>query len=197
MAKPRAPQMSMKDKIINASLKLAADGDWDAVTMARIAKASKVSLSDLSDHFEDKADILNAYFRRVDKKALENAGEEGVPARDRLFETLMERFDVMNEDREGVVPIIRSICRDPRQAAISFCAVGRSMAWMLERAAIETAGLGGAARIIGTGAVYIKTLLVWCDDESPDMAKTMAALDKNLDMADKITQTLGLSSGNE
>ena len=66
------------------------------------------------------------------------------------------------------------------------------MSWMLEAAGIETAGIKGAVKVIGLTGIYLKTLRVWCDDESPDMGKTMAALDKNLGQAEEWAGRLAL-----
>ena len=66
------------------------------------------------------------------------------------------------------------------------------MTWMLEAAGLQTTGLKGAVRVAGLSGLYIKTLWVWRDDDSPDMAKTMAALDKNLTRAERMASTFGL-----
>lgn len=54
-----------------------------------------------------------------------------------------------------------------------------SMTWMLNAANIETGGLKGAVKVQGVAMVYAKVLQVWLNDDE-SMAKTMAALDKEL-----------------
>jgi hypothetical protein len=39
--------------------------------------------------------------------------------------------------------------------------------------------------------MYLKLLYVWLKDESPDMTKTMAALDKALNRAEKMAEMIG------
>jgi hypothetical protein len=56
----------------------------------------------------------------------------------------------------------------------------RSIGWMLEAAGISTQGLGGAIAVKLTAAAYLATARVWLRDDTPDLAPTMAALDRRL-----------------
>jgi hypothetical protein len=96
----------------------------------------------------------------------------------------MERFDALNEQRAGIVAILDSFRHDPKQAVITLPHLGRSMSWMLDAAGIDTGGVKGLMKIAGLTAVYLDTLRAWKDDDSEDMAKTMAALDRNLARAE-------------
>ena len=56
----------------------------------------------------------------------------------------------------------------------------RSVGWMLEAAGISTIGLGGIVAVKLTAAAYLATSRVWLRDASPDLAPTMAGLDRRL-----------------
>ncbi len=179
---------------MTAALDLSARMGWDMVTLTDIADGAACSLAELSEVFEDKADILGVYGRQVDRKVLEACADPdpSMPERERLFEILMERFDVLSGDRAALVSIVQSFVRDPKQAVIGVPHLGRSMAWMLEAAGIETNGLRGAVRVMGLSGVYLYVLKVWMADESEDLARTMAALDRALDRAEKCAGTFRL-----
>jgi len=129
----------------------------------------------------------------IDRRVLDVIGEpdESISARDQLFDILMERFEILNDYRAPLVSILESFCFDPKQAVISCPHLLRSMSWMLEAAGIETPGVRGALKVAGLTGVYLKTLRVWRDDESPDMSKTMAALDKDLGRAEHVANMFG------
>jgi AcrR family transcriptional regulator len=187
-------QKDTKVKIIEAALDLAAQKGWANVSLADIARGNKLSLADLHEHFGDKADILAGFSRMVDARVLEGLGEidsEALP-RDRLFDILMERFDILNEYRPGLVSVLDSFKLDPKQFIIGLPHLCKSMSWMLEAAGMDTLGLRGAARLAGLSGLYIKNLRVWAGDESPDMGKTMAALDKDLRRAESLANSFGL-----
>jgi AcrR family transcriptional regulator len=192
--KTKLPTISLKDRVIDAALELSSRMGWDMVTMTDIAEKAGASLAELSDHFDDKTDILIAYGKRIDKKMLEAFAEPdpAAPSRDRLFDILMERFDIIGADRAAVVSILKSFTGDPKQAVISFPHLGRSMAWTLEAAGVETSGLKGAVRVMGLAGVYLYALKAWMDDDSPDLSKTMAALDKGLSRAEQCANTFML-----
>lgn len=175
-----------RDSAIEAALALAAERGWAAVGMQDIATRSGQTMGELRELFADRYDILAAYGRRVDRRVLDAVGtaDDGASPRDRLFDLLMERFDVLNEDRDGICAIIDALCPDPKQALLGLPHLCRSMGWMLEGAGLDIAGWRGMARVVGLTGVYVRTARVWRTDDSADMAKTMAALDKYLERAE-------------
>ena len=187
---------NIREKAIHAALTLAARDGWGSVSLETIARHAKISLPALREQFEDRNDILAAYGRIVDRKTIENIGapDESASHRDRLFDILMERLDILNEDRAALTSILESFRCDPKQAIISLPYLSRSMSRMLEAADIETSGIRGAAHVMALTAVYLVTLKTWREDESPDMGKTMAALDRNLGRAEQVASMAGLTA---
>lgn len=184
----------LKERAVLAALELSGEIGWDMVTMADVAERSGGSLADLSGIFDDKSDILVAYGRMVDRRVLENVGTAAPDEspRDRLFDIIMERFDVIGERREAVLSMLSSFKTDPKQVVISLPHLARSMAWMMEAAGLDTSGIKGAIRVTGLTLVYANVLRVWMGDDSADLSKTMAALDKNLERAEQAANTFTL-----
>ena len=189
----KAPDI--REKAVHSALILAARDGWNNVGLKDVARHAKISLLALREQFEDRNEILAAYGRMVDRKTLDNIGEmdEASSHRDRLFDILMERFEILNEDREALVSILESFRYDPKQAVISLPYLSRSMSWMLEAAGIDTMGMRGAAHIMALTTVYLVTLKTWVEDDSPDMARTMATLDRNLGRAEQVAGMVGLT----
>jgi hypothetical protein len=79
---------------------------------------------------------------------------------------------------------VRTLAReargDPLGALLSGPGLVRSMAWMLEAAGVGDGSWRGAARAHLLAALYLAVMRVWLNDESADMMKTMAALDRRL-----------------
>ena len=153
-------ELSPKAKIVAAALSLAALQGWESVTLYDIADEAGISMAELHAHVEDKFDVLAALGRMIDRKTLENMSklDPELSARDCLFDIFMDRFEVLNEHREGIEAILRSIRLDPKQALISLPHLCRSMSWMLEAAQINTSGIRGAIKVSGITALYLKIL---------------------------------------
>lgn len=167
------------DRVIDAAMELAAQKGWEQVSLLDIAQKAGVPLSRLYGRFPGKQEVLAAFSHRVDEAVLaEQAGEDlEEPARDRLFDILMLRFDHLQPHREAIRSILDAYRRDPLLALGGLRQLHRSMRWMLEAANLSSSGLRGELRVEALCAIYAATLRTWLEDDSADMAKTMASLD--------------------
>jgi AcrR family transcriptional regulator len=176
------PVGSEADRLINAALRLVAQHGWRRLSMAAIAAEAGLPILTLYRTFPSKPAILCAFSRRIDETVLAappDADPDERP-RDRVFDLLMRRFEALRPHREALEVIGRELPRDPVAALALGAALLRSMAWMLEAAEIAIGGLRGAVAVKLTAGAYAATLRVWLRDDTPDLALTMAALDRRL-----------------
>jgi AcrR family transcriptional regulator len=185
-----ARSAKLRDRILDAALTLAARRDWRRTGLADIAAEAGIGLDRLRAKFASKPAIVNGLIRRTDERALKLGAAEGSSVRDRLFDVLMRRFDAMAPDRAGIAAIIRDLCRDPATALCHAPRLLASMAWMLEAAGLRSSGPIGLLRAKGLAAVYLWALRAWLADDSRDLAKTMAALDRGLRQAEALAGLL-------
>jgi AcrR family transcriptional regulator len=181
-AAPARPAPSDGDRIIDAALACIARQGWRRLSLADIAAEAGLPILRVYRLFSSKPAILCGFFRRIDATVLA-APVEGEPderPRDRVFDLLMRRFDALQPHRAALDALARELPTDPLAALAAGAGLLRSMRWMLEAAGISGEGLGGAVAVKLTAATYLATLRVWRRDESPDLAPTMAALDRRL-----------------
>ena len=178
--------------IIESALTLAASRGWARVGLGDIAEAAEISLAELHAQFPSRHAIVSAYFADVDRAVLAARDPEmaGRPATERLFDVLMKRFDLLNAHKEGVGAILRSCPADPEAFLCGTLTLRRSMRWTLEAADLGSAGLRGRVRVKALSALYLSMLPVWLRDDSEDMARTMAVLDRRLGRLDRMTRSL-------
>lgn len=192
MSAKKNKETDIRQRIAESALALAAEQGWDYTTLRDIALRSDIKVADLYDIIEDKNDVLVLLGRIIDKRVLvELSIDEDATPRERLFDLLMDRYEVLNDYREGIIAILESFKYDPKQIIISMPHLCRSMSWMLGSAGIETSGIKGAIKVAGLSGIYLKVLCTWKDDESVDLAKTMAALDKALERAERTADSFG------
>ncbi len=172
--------------IIDTAFTLAAERRWAEIALNHIASAAKLPLSEVYGTFPSKTAILAAFSRQLDAEILAalDADATEAPVRERLFDVLMKRFDALNPHKGAIANILGDSCADPLAAFSGLAPLDQSMAWMLEGAGIGTQGPLGLVRIKGLSMIYLSALVVWLRDDSPDMAKTMAYVDKRLRQAE-------------
>ncbi len=174
--------------VVAVALELAATQGWRDTTLADIAAAAKLPLAKIHAHFGSKTAIVSAFIEQIDAEVL--AGEDpelaDQPPRDRLFDVMMRRFDALKPHKAAVRAIVCDTLCNPQAAVCGGLALARSMTWMLEAAGIGATGLRGVARVKGLAAIHLSVLRVWFDDDSEDMARTMAVLDRRLRQAESL-----------
>ncbi len=192
MAKQPKAQRAKRTDPIDAAMALIAERGWAGFDLPDVASAANIPLAEFSRDYWTKTDLLTAFQRRIDERVLEHAGvpdEEETP-RDRLFDILMQRFDALTPYREALAALVRDLPRDPRAAITGARTMRQSMAWIAAAAGVSNSGWKGMLVIKGLMVVWAYTVRVWLTDDSPDMSKTMAALDKALSRAETGANTL-------
>jgi AcrR family transcriptional regulator len=180
---PAAPTAaSDREKIIAAFTALLAEKRIEQIGFAEVAKGAGVSLTQLRGEFSSTLAIFAAHVKAIDRAVLaedfSDMAEE--PPRERLFDVLMRRLEVMAPYRAAVRLLLRSAGRNPPLAlALNGLAV-RSQQWMLAAAEIDASGPGGMVRAQGLALLFSSVLRTWVRDNDPGLARTMATLDRAL-----------------
>ena len=179
-----------RGRILEAALTLAAGKPWRDVTLHEIAQSAGVTLLDLSKDFYGKLSILAAFTKLVDESVLRQArvlrGTQET-ARDRVFDVVMTRFDVLQPYRAALKSIVQDGGISPSLDQLG--RMMRSQHWMLVAAGIPADGPAGRAREAALLSVYARAFREWLDDEDPGRAKTMAVLDRRLRNGERWMQT--------
>ena len=171
-----------RDRIIEALMALLAEQPFERIGFGDIAGRARISLAQLRGEFSSVVAILAAHIEETDRKVL--AGGEGdmaeEPARERLFDVLMRRLEVLSPYKQAVRSLLRSTTRNPGLALALNGMGARSQQWMLTAADIKASGPKGMIRSQGLALLFARVLCVWVDDQDPGLARTMAALDREL-----------------
>ena len=182
---PRKPgRQDAKRRIVDAALAVAARQGWAKTNLADIAQEAGLPLLEVHGHYRSKPEIFAAFLGRIDAEVLAGVGDEGDKPRDRLFDTIMRRFDALAPHKEAVRKMSADGALDPLGLVLTAPSFLRSMAWMLEASGVGASGWRGALRTHLLAGIYLSVIRVWLADESADAMKTMAALDRRLRAAE-------------
>ena len=175
------PAGTPRERIIEGFMNLLAEKPIERIGLAEIAERAGVSLADLRGEFSTPLAILAAHVKELDRKVLTEVDpdmEEESP-RERLFDVLMRRIELLGAHKEAVRSLLRSARRDPSLALALNAMAMRSQQWMLTAAGIGASGLKGMVRSQGLALLFANVLRTWVDDEN-DNTRTLAALDREL-----------------
>jgi hypothetical protein len=141
-----------------------------------------LSLADCRGEFNALPAVLGAYVKDIDRRVLAGGDADiaGEPPRERLFDVLMRRLEALAPHRAAIRSLMHSARRNPGLALALNMATVRSMQWMLTAADMDAGGPRGMLRAQGLALLYASVLRTWVDDEDPGLARTMAALDREL-----------------
>jgi AcrR family transcriptional regulator len=187
---PSAPPprgTSDRDKAIDALMTLLAEHPLEDIGLAEVAGRAGLKLSQLRAEFGSVLAIFAAHIKDIDRAVLADGDSEASEEspRDRLFDVLMRRIEVMSPYKEAVRSMMKSARRNPPLALALNAMAVRSQHWMLEAAGISASGPRGALRAQGAALMFARVLGVWVNDEDEGLDRTMAALDRGLSRAER------------
>jgi AcrR family transcriptional regulator len=171
-----------RDKIIATFLGLLAEKRFEQIGLGEVAEAAGVTLAQLRGEFPSALAIVAAHLKAVDRAVLaEDFSEMDEEApRERLFDVLMRRLELLTPYRAAIRSLLHSATRNPPLAvALNGLAV-RSQQWMLTAAGVGASGPRGMMRAQGLALLFGSVLRTWINDDDPGQARTMAALDRSL-----------------
>jgi AcrR family transcriptional regulator len=181
---------SPRDRAIAALLRLAETTPWRDIFLADIAREAGLAYVELASHFTSKSRILAAFVKSVDREVAERMAAKTPTEgpRDRLFDTIMTRFDVLQPYRTA----LRRLVRETPEAGLAVHpkTAARSLKSSLEAARINTSGGLGGVKIVGLGGVYARTFHTWLEDDDPGQSLTMAKLDRQLRSGEQAMKTV-------
>ena len=164
------------------TLDLASKKSWNKLLLNEVKKKSQLKIfSDLIKNKRDLLKNLNKYFDHL--LFLRSKNIEDSTIKDMLFEILMMRFDLLQDNRKAIKSIFNSFKKNPDGLITLLPSLLDSIILMSEFAKLNSKGIAGQLKIISIFIIYVSTFFIWIKDDSKSLEKTMTALDRYLDQA--------------
>ncbi|MEM1390523.1 MAG: hypothetical protein AAGG45_05535 [Pseudomonadota bacterium] len=167
-------------KAIPAMLSLGAETSWGTITLKDIADKADLTIADFHG-VADTADLSAEIEAHFDKAMTEGAFETDESPRTRLFDVIMMRFEAMEDARHGTLSYLK--WRNATLSGLKARGTGRVAT---ARWALACSGLDGnkaiplPLQIMALARTITLAEQAWKQDTSPDLTRTMAALDAHL-----------------
>ena len=176
-----------KEKLIILGFKLIEKKGWSYFSLKSLAKENKSDLESIKIFFKNKSQFLEAFSEMIDNKVLANIDKEEFnknSIKDNLFELIMLRFENLNQYKTGLKILLSDLKKSPVELKKIMKKVLDSMDLFLEIASVKNNYLMDFIKVNIIFIIYSYVFNVWLDDQSSEMSKTMAELDKWLSKAE-------------
>lgn len=174
-------------KTVDAFMNLLVTESFSSVTLRGVADEANVPLAKLVMTFSQKTELLDAFASRIDEIVLADddpdMGDE--PARERLFDVLMRRYDALLPYKLALIQLEKDARRDPALMLELARIASRSMRRMAVSADLDVEGARGGLVLTGLLRLHERTMRVFLAEEEGGQAKTMASLDTALRQAER------------
>ena len=187
--KPLKQEYIILDKIFS---NIARDG-WTKFSLLQFSKTQKISIQDLKTFFRNKDHILERFSKMIDHKVESNIDVEEMKStsnKDNLFELIMLRLEAMQTYKVALRNILSSAKEQPIILKKLSKNIINSLDFYLELSSYYDNTPVDFLKKNAIFFIYSLTFRVWLNDESDDLSKTMAELDKFLSMADKANEKI-------
>jgi ubiquinone biosynthesis protein COQ9 len=148
------------------------------VRLSAIAEELDVPFEIVHTHYPSVESILQAFADHIDQAMMDQVmGDSLSSKRELYFDMIMARFDQLQAHRSGTTRWIKELVKHPDLWRSTLCRMEQSISLMLD---IAKDSPRFPVKKLGITAIYLTTLRAWLEDDTEDMAKTMAALDTAL-----------------
>tara|TARA_B100000035_G_scaffold117902_1_gene99968 strand:+ start:186 stop:773 length:588 start_codon:yes stop_codon:yes gene_type:complete len=167
------------------------DIGWDKFSIEKLSTIENIPVRDLKVFFKCKYSIVDKFSKMIDKNIesklrLEDFKDSS--KKDILFELIMMRFDEMEEFKSSLAKILDVSKNKPLLASIITRNVMNTMDFFLELSNSYSNYAFDVLKKNFLFLIYSITFKTWLSDNTEDLSKTMAELDKLLSTAENFQQ---------
>tara|TARA_Y100001934_G_scaffold228246_1_gene274493 strand:- start:142 stop:732 length:591 start_codon:yes stop_codon:yes gene_type:complete len=182
-----------KDAFLNKAFEVIESKGYQSLSPDLILKDMGISAKDIPFSLSSKEDVMVLFEEHITDQLIQIAPElfdGSETTKEKLFELMMERFDLMEPYKTGLHEIFKTLPMNPILVLKSIPHFRDMVRSILQLADIDISCPTSEIKIIGFTYIYLRSCKNWFEDESVDKGKTMAALDKHLTFAEQIANSL-------
>ena len=126
------------------------------------------------------------------QSAADFADDESASMHEKLLEGLTQRFEAYADKRLALQSVAKASLRQPKLGLMLAKNLDSFVDRLLSLCGDNTSGFKRTARVKGVCGVFLKASTAWQRDDSPDLAKTLKTLDRDLKTAAEWAISVGI-----
>ena len=184
--------MKSSDKKLNlvkSSFNIIEKSGWKSFSLQKLSYAEKIPINEIKIFFKSEITILDEFSKMIDIKVEKSFDYEeltNTSVKDNLFELIMLRLEYMQPYRNALKSIKTSFKSDPLVAKSVAKNVMNSLDFYLELTNAFNDSFLDIFKKKSIFLIYSYIFMIWLEDDSDELSKTMSELDKLLTFSEKI-----------
>jgi len=185
--------VEIEKKYIKKGFDLINDIGWEKFSIEELSIREKIPLNELKVYFKCKYSIVEKFSKMIDlniesKLRIQDFNDSS--KKDILFELIMMRFDEMEEFKGSLVKVLDASKNKPLLISIITKNVFNSMDFFLELSNSYNNYAFDVLKKNFLFIIYSITFKTWLSDNTADLSKTMAELDRLLSTAENFQKKI-------
>jgi len=186
---------SLENEIIfvKKGFQLIKEVGWDKFSIEKMSKTLKIPNDELKKIFSCKNSIINKFSNMIDNNVEAKVSKNDFKdssTKDILFELFMLRFDEMEDYKDALKSILKNTKKNPLLLSIISKNLLNTMDFYLELSNAYKSSPFEFYKKNFLLLIYSLTFKIWLEDNTEDLSKTMAELDKLLSMAQNLQNNI-------
>ena len=178
-----------KFNLVKSSFNIIEKSGWKSFSLQKLSYAEKIPINEIKIFFKSEITILDEFSKMIDIKVEKSFDYEeltNTSVKDNLFELIMLRLEYMQPYRNALKSIKSSFKSDPLAAKSVAKNVMNSLDFYLELTNAFNDSLLDIFKKKSIFLIYSYIFMIWLEDDSDELSKTMSELDKLLTFSEKI-----------
>ena len=178
-----------KFNLVKSSFNLIEKSGWKSFSLQKLSYAEKIPINEIKIFFKSEITILDEFSKMIDikvEKSFDYKELTNTSVKDNLFELIMLRLEYMQPYRNALKSIKSSFKSDPLVAKSVAKNVMNSLDFYLELTNAFNDSFLDIFKKKSIFLIYSYIFMIWLEDNSDELSKTMSELDKLLTFSEKI-----------
>ena len=178
-----------KFNLVKSSFNLIEKSGWKSFSLQILSETEKIPINEIKIFFKSEITILDEFSKMIDIKVEKSFDYEeltNTSVKDNLFELIMLRLEFMQPYRNALKSIKSSFKSDPLVAKSVAKNVMNSLDFYLELTNAYNDSFLDIFKKKSIFLIYSYIFMIWLEDDSDELSKTMSELDRLLTFSEKI-----------
>lgn len=179
--------------LIDFSFKVIEQTGWKNFSLEVLSKKKKIPLNKINELINSRTELLQEFSNMIDMKVEDNIDFKDLQnsnVKDNLFELIMLRLEIMQPYKKGLKKIVSDLKNDPLSTKTISLNILNSLDFYLDISSAYNSSVFDMLKKKAIFLIYGYVFMIWLNDSTEELSKTMSELDRLLSLSEKFNNEL-------